>query len=147
MLKFPEFLGGQGSVDCDPPPILRAHLFSNSPLYRGVHTKIGLPDRAKSLALKLFCDYSNHISTRILLNSQKWCLHAIDLNRLSIFSGQHCVSFGVVEIVATLAAVEGCDINQSDGAGNTPLAWAAWNGHEGAVEILLGRRDVNRQTR
>jgi len=39
--------------------------------------------------------------------------------------------------------VEGCDINQVDCAGNTPLVWAAWNGHEGVVEILRGRESVD----
>ena len=27
--------------------------------------------------------------------------------------------------------------------GDTPLAWAAGNGHEGAVKVLLGRDDID----
>ena len=61
-----------------------------------------------------------------------------------LFSRLHCASFlGIGEIAAELVEAEGCDINQRDSAGNTPLFWAAWNGHEGVVKILLGRNDVD----
>ena len=49
----------------------------------------------------------------------------------------------VAEIVASLVKVEGCDISQNDSMGNPPLAWAAKNGHEGVVKILLGRDDID----
>ena len=39
--------------------------------------------------------------------------------------------------------MEGCDINQEDFAGTIPLLWAAWNGHDGVVEILLGWGDIS----
>ena len=36
--------------------------------------------------------------------------------------------------------MESCDINQKDPTGDTPLAWAAGNGHERAVKVLLAGR-------
>jgi len=42
-----------------------------SSLYWGVHAKRDLSDCAKLLALKLFDDYSNHVSAKILLRAQK----------------------------------------------------------------------------
>ena len=39
--------------------------------------------------------------------------------------------------------VEGCDFNQKDNMGDTPLAWAAGNGHEAVVKLLLGRDDID----
>ena len=39
--------------------------------------------------------------------------------------------------------VEGRNINQNDSMGDRPLAWAAANGHEGVVKILLGRDNIN----
>ena len=36
--------------------------------------------------------------------------------------------------------------NMLDNAGQTPLLWAAGNGHDGVVELLLGRVDVNPDT-
>ena len=114
-----------------------------SALYWGVHAKRDLSDRAKSLALKLLVGYSNHISAEILLKTRNPYLHKTNFNKLSLFSGLHCASvFGIVEVVASLLEVEGCDINQIDCAGNTPLVWAAKYGHEEVVKVLLGRNDV-----
>jgi len=115
-----------------------------SSLYWGVHAKRDLSDCAKQLALKLFDDYSNHIPTEILLNEREGYYLAYGSGESYLFTGLHCASFfGIVEVVAFLVEVEACDINQLDLAGATPLMWAARNGHEGVVEILLGRDDVN----
>jgi len=132
------------TLSTTPAPDLRDIPFLRySSVYWGTHARRGLSDRAKLLALKLFDDYSNHISTRILLEVQKEPLWVVDLDKLSLFTGLHCASlFGIVEIVAGLIEVEGYDINQRDCVDNTPLLWAAHNGHEGVVKILLERRDV-----
>ena len=115
-----------------------------SSLYWGIHAKRNLSDCAKLLALKLFDDYKNHLSAKILVRAQTGYNSRIDYDKLSLFSGLHCASiFGIDEIVASLVEVEGCDINQIDCLGNTPLVWAAHNGHERVVKILLGRDDVN----
>ena len=113
-----------------------------SSLYWGVHAKRDLSDCAKQLALKLFDDYNSHISVKIFLKAQN--IWGLDVDKLCGFSGLHCASFlGIIEIVASLLEIEGCDISQMDSTGSTPLHWAAWNGHERAVEILLKRDDVN----
>lgn len=39
--------------------------------------------------------------------------------------------------------MEGCDTEQEDCIGKTPLVWAATNGCEGVAETLLGRNDVS----
>ena len=115
-----------------------------SSLYWGVHARRGLSDCAKLLALKLFSDYNTHISTQILFKAERPYMYLADFDKNSLFSGLHCASFfGIVEIVASLVEVEGCDINQMDCGGNTPLAWAAWGGHERVVKILLARDGVN----
>ena len=112
-------------------------------VYWGVHAKRDLSDRAKLLALKLFDDYNNHISTKILLGAQKRYCYALDFDKISLFSGLHCASFfGIVEIVTSLVEIESCDINQMDCGGGTPLVWACRNGHEGVVKVLLGRGNV-----
>jgi len=115
-----------------------------SSLYWGMHAKRELSESAKQLALQLFDDYSNHISTEILLDQWKPCCFEPSLGELSLFSGLHYASFfGIVESVTFLVEVEGCDINQTDCTGSTPLVWAASNGHEGVVKILLRRDDIN----
>jgi len=126
------------------PDLQNIPFLKYSSLYWGTHAKRDLSDRAKLLALKLFDNYNNHISGEILLKARTWYHHSVNLEKLSLFSGLHCASmFGIDEIVASLIEVEGCNINQGDCAGSTPLVWAAWYGHEGVVKILLGRDDVN----
>ena len=115
-----------------------------SSLYWGVHAKRELSDCAKSLALRIFGDYNNHISTKILLKSHILFLYKTDFDKPPFFSGLHCASlFGIVKLVASLVEAEGCDINQIDCVGNTPLVWAASNGHDEVVKILLRRDGVS----
>jgi len=133
------------ALSATPSPDLRGTPFLEySSLYWGTHAKRELSDCAKQLALKLFDDYNNHISTEILLKAGKSRFFQVEINRLYLFSGLHCASFfGIVEIVAGLVEVEDCDINQTDCTGSAPLVWAASNGHQEVVKILLGRADVN----
>jgi len=130
-------LSASSIIDLQSTPFL-----TYSSLYWGYHTKWELSDCAKLLVQELFDNYNNHISAWILLKAQ-YLLHGVDFNKLSLFNGLHCASiFGVDEIVIGLVEVEGCNINQSDCVGNTPLVWAARNGHKGVVRILLGRDHV-----
>jgi len=128
---------GPGNSDLQSTPFLKY-----SSLYWGMHAKKELSDCSKLLALSLFGDYSNHISIKILLKEVEpyhSCTHS---DTIPPFSGLHCASlFGIAEIVAVLVEVKSCDINQEDCVCNTPLVWAARNGHERVVEILLGQDD------
>ena len=125
-------------------------LYSDTPfleyssLYWGTHAKRNLSDCAKLLALKLFDDYNTHIPAVILLDTLVVYPSRVYFDKISLFSGLHWASiFGIDEIVASLVEAEGCDINQKDCAGYTPLCWAARNGHEGVAKILLGWDDIN----
>jgi len=70
-------------------------------------------------------------------------LETVCLRYLSCW-GLHCAStFGIAESAACSLEVGGRNINQNDSMGDTPLAWAAANGHEGVVKILLGRDDID----
>jgi len=132
-------LSAESSPDIRGTPFLKY-----SSLYWGVHAKRDLSDRAKHLAFGLFDDYNSHISTKILLEAQTRYLCTIDLNKPPLFCGLHCASlFGIAEIVTELIERQGCDINQRDCVDNTPLVWAARNGHERVVEILLKRGGID----
>jgi len=128
-----------------PSPDLRSTPFLEySSVYWGTHAKRDLSECGKLLALKLFDDCSNQIPTKILLEAQWYYSPTIDSAKLSLFGGLHYASFfGIVEIVVGFLEVESYDINQEDCIGNTPLGWAAYNGHEDVVEIPLGRNDIS----
>ena len=112
-------------------------------VYWGAHVKRELSDSAKSLSVELLKGDYGPISTKLLLVREK----DLELWRYSIyvpFSGLHCASFfGIIEVVATLIEMGCYDVNSGDFSGRTPLAWAAHNGHEGVVKILLKRETDN----
>jgi len=112
-------------------------------VYWGVHAKRELSDYTKSLALELLKEYYGQVQTKSLLE-QEPDLYLRDFGTSSPFSGLHCASFfGIVEVVDSLIDMECYDINGGDFMGCTPLAWAARNGHEKVVKILVGREEVN----
>ena len=112
-------------------------------LYWGVHAKRQLSDRARSLALERLQGYDSHVSTRLLSRELKG-LYLWNPVADYRFSGLHLASFfGISKLVAALIEMECCDTNGGDFWGCSPLFWAAGNGHEEVVEILLGRQEVN----
>ena len=111
--------------------------------YWGVHAKRELSDCGRSLALELLKENYGEISTRSLLAQVKK-FPLLGFSNLSPFSGLHCASFfGIVEVVAGLIEMECYDINEGDFSGCGPIAWAARNGHEGVVKILLEQREIS----
>ena len=102
--------------------------------------------RAELLALRLFDDCGYRIPTEILLEEHENYPYTADSDKHWLFGSLHCASVsGIVETVRGLVEVESCEVSQEDGMGpgSTPLAWAACNGHEEVVTILLERDDVN----
>ena len=126
-----------------PPPQSMSFL-KYSARYWGTHTKKDLSDHAMALALELLSQYEDHISAVSLL---KQVLHPSLRPATAtspLFSGLHCASFfGIVELVTVLIYDEGCEIDQQDCVGRTPLAWAAKNGHEAVVKALLEWKNID----
>jgi len=111
--------------------------------YWGTHLHMETSDRARAIALDLLNNYEGHVSAVSLMNQVWDPSHVAGMGADMRFSGLHCASFfGIVELVASLANVQGCEINQGDCAGYTPLSWAAGNGHDGVVKFLLERGDI-----
>ena len=135
-------------------PLQSMPFLKYSARYWGTHMSKDISDRSKTLALRLLSRYKEHISAVSLLEQVLHPCFRRAINTAPRFSGLHCASFfGIVELVISLIEIEGCEVNQKDCAGRTPLAWAARNGHEGVVKALLewknvdpNRRDAYRRT-
>ena len=116
--------------------------------YWGNHTRMGMTENVKMLALRLLDRFDKHISTRLLLSYYKhnkcWGPYFYWMGGLTGFTGLHAVSFlGIVEMVAPILEMREWDVNATDCMGSTTLTWAAWKGCEEVVKILLEREDVN----
>jgi len=120
--------------------------FEYSSIYWGSHAKKGLSNRSISLALKLLPRYDNHVSATLLFNQMQSFDSPPVIDHL--FTGLHCASyFGIVEAVAALIQMGGCDVNRGDCKGFTPLMWAARKGNEAVVRLLLTRGDLDLRKR
>ena len=139
-LNFQQF---QNPPTNEPPDPIQAPFLGYSSIYWGAHARQKLSDRAKCLALKLLTHYGDHLSAGLLLEH---ALDPVDFSKIkgfSSFTGLHCASFfGIAEIVAALMGIPGCDVDQEDCVGNTPLKWAARNNHESVEGLLRERGDV-----
>ena len=113
-----------------------------SSLYWGSHVKVDLSESAKSLALELLNQASNHISAILFVRIMgDYHVCSLPYHR---WPGLHCASyFGIIEVVAALIERGGCGINESDCMGFTPLMHAARQGNEGVVQLLLAQDDIN----
>ena len=117
--------------------------FKYSARYWGTHANRDLSGHARDLALELLNRYEDHISAVSLLEQELHPNYIGHIPDSPLFSGLHCASFfGIVELVTVLINADHA-VDQQDCVGRTPLTWAARNGHEEAVKILLGRKDVN----
>ena len=128
-----------------PPPSHQSMPFLEySSRYWGNHANKGFSVHVGALALKLLSLYEDHPSAVSLLGQVLPGGSPPDASSPHRFSGLHCASFfGIDQLVAALINSKGYEINQGDYAGNTPLSWAARNGHDGAVKLLLERGGVD----
>jgi len=132
----------RGLPATDIPNLEDMPFLEYSSLCWGSHAKVELSDRAKSLALELLNQVGDHISATLLLK-QTGSIHSCSLTH-HLWPGIHCAAyFGIVEVVGTWTEGKGCDINQSDCMGFAALTWAARQGNEEVVKLLLAQDDVD----
>jgi len=128
--------------DCGLQSTQYSPFLEYSSLYWGVHMKKQPSVGGKTIAMRLFSHYENHISVSLLgRHTQPWYSHD-PIERK--FTGLHYASmFGLVEVARALLEMDGVDINALDETEATPILWAAWSGHEYVTRLLLGRPDAN----
>ena len=132
------------AISADPCPDIRDTPFLEyCSVYWRVHAQKEPSECARSLALKLFQHYDGHISGKLLLGQARH-LYVKDFSISFAFNALHCASFfGIVKVADALIARGIYDINGRDFAGYTPLTWAARNGHDEMVKILLEREAID----
>jgi len=127
-----------------PSPDLRGTPFLEySSLYWGTHMRMGSSVRAKEFAFQLLERFDSHISAKLLWKSINGGLPLNYDPGDKPFSALHCISyFGIAEVANALNETNRWDVNEIDGAGMTPLIWAARYGHEEIVKLLLQEKDI-----
>ena len=122
-------------------------LLEYASIYWGRHTRRGMTENIKTLALRLLDRFDEHISAKLLLlhdPDMVWNLRWYKEGECTGFTGLHGVAFlGIVEIAAAVLDMKEWDVNSADYTGSTALTWAAMRGNEVVVKMLLGREDVN----
>ena len=131
-------------LSAGPSPDTRSIPFLEySSLYWGTHMRMGPSDQAKEFALELLRHFDSHISATFLWNSIS---REFTIGRTPLckpFSALHCITyFGVAEVASTLIRMNRWDVNETDGAGMTPLIWAARYGHEEVVRLLVREKRI-----
>ena len=123
-------------------------LLEYASIYWGRHTRKGMTENIKILALRLLDKFDEHISAQLLLSH-----YSEDGNESLYFEGEdgptgftglHGVaSLGIAGILPALLDMKEWDVNAGDCVGMTSLTWASLRGHEEAVKILLEQEEVN----
>ena len=115
--------------------------------YWGEHTRKGKTENVKILALRLLDKFDEHISAQLITLRYKRntpASRSFDSKGPRGFTGLHGAAFlGIVEILEALLEMKEWDVNARDNTLSTPLMWAARKGHQGVVNLLLERRDIN----
>jgi len=132
-------------VDCAPSAI---PFLDYASCHWGEHARREMTENIKVLALRLLDRFDEHISATLLLlnytSDSIWKRDLSDKCGKGNFTGLHGAAlFGIVEIFAVVLEMKEWDINAGDCLGSTALTLAAERGHEGIVNILLGREDIN----
>jgi len=123
-------------------------LLEYASIYWGSHTRKGMTENIKTLALRLLDRFDEHISAQLLLLQ-----HGRDGSEKPYFGGArgpigftglHGVAFlGIAGLVSTVLEMKQWNINVEDCTGMTALTWASRGGHEEVVKTLLEREGVN----
>ena len=123
-------------------------LLQYASVYWGTHTRRGMTENVKTLALRLLDKFDEHISAHLLLlhhnHDRGEETYFYSIRGPAGFTGLHGVAFlGIEGIVSAVLEMKEWDLNACDCIGVTALAWASIKGNEEVVKMLLEREDVN----
>ena len=130
----------------DAPPTMPFLEYAS--VYWGNHTRMGMTENVKLLALRLLDRFDQHIAAHLLLLSHCSSRFKVPYYNGEAgpkgFTGLHGVAFlGIVEIAEAVLGMKEWGGNATDCMGSTALIWATMRGHDGVVKVLLEKEDVN----
>jgi ankyrin repeat protein len=107
------------------------------------HISRGFDHSLKNMALRFFLDTQTMSSaSQVLYHARNWSV--IDSRTYKKFQGVHFAAhFGLTDIIKLLAETGNVDVDLKDSEGQTPLCWAAENGHEAVVKLLVETGNVD----
>ncbi|KAH0553143.1 hypothetical protein GP486_006671, partial [Trichoglossum hirsutum] len=111
----------------------------------GSHIREESEQTIQALALEFLLDDSKVSSSTQVLLTGKYLYPGYSQEPPRNIRGVHYVAyFGLIDIMAKLLLVkDGVDPDSRDTDGQTPLLWAARNGHEAVVKLLFVKYGVN----
>ena len=133
------------TVSSAPPTM---PLLEYASCYWGEHTRRGMTENVKRLALELLDRFDEHISAQLLLlrshQTRSSGPYFDSARGPTGFTGLHGVAFlGIAEMAAAVLDIKEWDINAADCMGSTALIWATRRGQEEVVGVLLEQEDID----
>jgi len=123
-------------------------LLKYASVYWGKHARMGMTENVKILALELQDRFEEHVASQLLVwhyyGGASMGIYFVLEGGYTGFTALHAVSFfGIVGVVATVLERMEWDANATDHMGDTALTWAAREGHEEVVRMLLEQERAN----
>jgi hypothetical protein len=116
-------------------------------LYWRKHTNADIEHKLQNLFLMFLKDHSRLLSTievaRYTTDFNKYDLNGWTQNNTKSISGLHVAAFFGLGTITQLLLADGAHVMAKDSEGQTALHWAAYNGREEVVRLLLERSDLD----
>ncbi|KAI3326496.1 hypothetical protein HD806DRAFT_551522 [Xylariaceae sp. AK1471] len=140
-LSYRNFANGYSKTDEEFEERLRLH-----PFYDYVARNWGHHGREASACQNIYFFLQKltqvQASSQALMVNNKFRYMNYSQMARKQMTGPHLAAyFGLNKVVATM--LRDCYADVRDNDGQTPLLWAAWNGHEAVVRLLLATKGVN----
>ncbi|KAJ2993973.1 hypothetical protein NUW58_g1677 [Xylaria curta] len=140
-LSFHEFANGYAKTDREFEERLESHLFYDYAARNWGYHSYGVSD-SQDIVSFFRKPAQVEASSQVLMTGPRDGMRGYSQWAPKQVTGLHlAVLFGLSEVVATLP--KDLEVDAEDSHGRTPLSWAAENGHEAIVKLLLDKEGVD----